>query len=104
MKRKQLIPIEDQLAPLGGLWEKKPFPWPRFDTVPKIKYGDGIIFIPCPKPKKPRPRPNCARCMWMREDHGPWPHCFACGGETCYTEHGSAFCCAVYKPIPEPKK
>jgi hypothetical protein len=94
MNKKPLISIEDQLAPLGGLWEKKPFPWPNMSHVPMV-----IVSIPNQAKKKSPPRmANCDKCKWQIFDgiNRIWI-CKAVGGDDCLYINNSPRCKRLYR-------
>lgn len=94
MNKKPLISIEDQLAPLGGLWEKK-------------REGGFIIpmeliaRISCefkPKKKAPPRMANCDKCKWQVFDgvERIWI-CKAVGGDDCLYINNSPRCKRLYR-------
>lgn len=96
MKKKSLISIEDQLAPLGGLWEKKGgYMLPRVLEITIIKYLKPVE----PKKKKTR-MGNCGNCKWKIFDgqRREWL-CLAVGGDVALYINNSPRCKKLYRPV-----
>lgn len=90
-KKRPLISIEDQLAPLGGLWEKK-----GGFIIPL----EMIVRISCElKPKKKPPRmANCFNCKWrMFDGVERISICQAVGGDNCLFINNSPRCKRLYR-------
>lgn len=92
MKKRPLISIEDQLATLGGLWEKK-----GGFIIPM----EMIARMSCelkPKKKTPPRMANCDKCKWQIFDgvERIWI-CKAVGGDNCLYINNSPRCKRLYR-------
>lgn len=97
MNKKPLISIEDQLAPLGGLWEKKVRPLASISVSNEVMRK--ILNDIFPQKKKPLPRmANCDKCKWQIFDgvERIWI-CKAVGGDNCLYINNSPRCKRLYR-------